>query len=106
MVKCMYSLCGNTLFRSCQSQKQLFFKPLPIGWVLLMDSKMLYTVFPEAAETVLSQIDTMKKAILARAFRGELGTNDKPLPIGWVLLMDSKMLYTVFPVFDVRILIF
>lgn len=30
----------------------------------------------EAAETVLSQIDTMKKAILARAFRGELGTND------------------------------
>ena len=30
----------------------------------------------EAAEAVLSQIDTMKKAILARAFRGELGTND------------------------------
>lgn len=30
----------------------------------------------EAAETVLTQIDTMKKAILARAFRGELGTND------------------------------
>ncbi len=30
----------------------------------------------EAASTVLSQIDTMKKAILARAFRGELGTND------------------------------
>ena len=30
----------------------------------------------EAAETVLSQIDTMKKVILARAFRGELGTND------------------------------
>lgn len=29
-----------------------------------------------AAEAVLSQIDTMKKAILARAFRGELGTND------------------------------
>lgn len=29
-----------------------------------------------AAESVLSQIDTMKKAILARAFRGELGTND------------------------------
>lgn len=29
-----------------------------------------------AAEEVLSQIDTMKKAILARAFRGELGTND------------------------------
>ena len=30
----------------------------------------------EAAEAVVEQIDTMKKAILARAFRGELGTND------------------------------
>lgn len=30
----------------------------------------------EAAEAVLDQIDTMKKTILARAFRGELGTND------------------------------
>ena len=30
----------------------------------------------EAAEAVLSQIDTIKKAVLARAFRGELGTND------------------------------
>ena len=30
----------------------------------------------ETAEAVLTQIDTMKKAILARAFRGELGTND------------------------------
>ena len=30
----------------------------------------------ESAEAVLAQIDTMKKAILARAFRGELGTND------------------------------
>ena len=29
-----------------------------------------------AAESVLDQIDTMKKVILARAFRGELGTND------------------------------
>lgn len=29
-----------------------------------------------AAESVLNQIDTMKKSILARAFRGELGTND------------------------------
>lgn len=29
-----------------------------------------------AAESVLDQIDIMKKAILARAFRGELGTND------------------------------
>lgn len=30
----------------------------------------------EAAEVVIAQIDTMKKAVLARAFRGELGTND------------------------------
>lgn len=30
----------------------------------------------ETAEVVIEQIDTMKKAILARAFRGELGTND------------------------------
>lgn len=30
----------------------------------------------EAAEVVLDQIDLMKKSILARAFHGELGTND------------------------------
>lgn len=30
----------------------------------------------EAAEVVLDQIDLMNKSILARAFRGELGTND------------------------------
>lgn len=30
----------------------------------------------ESSEKVVSQIDTMKKSILARAFRGELGTND------------------------------
>lgn len=29
-----------------------------------------------AAEIVLDQIGLMKKSILARAFRGELGTND------------------------------
>ena len=37
------------------------------------------------AEQVISQIDTMKKAILARAFRGELGTNnptEPPVDIG------------------------
>ncbi len=39
----------------------------------------------DAAEQVIAQIDTMKKAILARAFRGELGTNDpteSPADIG------------------------
>lgn len=30
----------------------------------------------QAAENVIAQIDIMKKSILARAFRGELGTND------------------------------
>ena len=30
----------------------------------------------EAAEAVIEQIDIMKKSILVRAFRGELGTND------------------------------
>ncbi len=30
----------------------------------------------EVAESVIDQIDMMKKAILSRAFRGELGTND------------------------------
>lgn len=30
----------------------------------------------EAAEQVIDQIDVMKKSILARAFRGDLGTND------------------------------
>ena len=30
----------------------------------------------DSAEAVIDQIDTMKKSILARAFRGELGTND------------------------------
>ena len=30
----------------------------------------------ETAEAVLDQIDLLKKSILARAFRGELGTND------------------------------
>ena len=30
----------------------------------------------ESAENVINQIDTIKKSILARAFRGELGTND------------------------------
>lgn len=30
----------------------------------------------EVAEAVIDQIDTMKKSVLARAFRGELGTND------------------------------
>ena len=34
------------------------------------------TMTKEAAEAVLEKIDLLKKSILARAFRGELGTND------------------------------
>jgi len=44
----------------------------------------------ESAETVIEQIDTMKKAILARAFRGELGTND-PREKSAVELMKSML---------------
>ncbi len=34
----------------------------------------------KAAQNSVEQIDIMKKAILARAFRGELGTNDPSEP--------------------------
>ena len=44
----------------------------------------------EAAEGVLEQIDLIKKAILARAFRGELGTND-PSEESAVELLSSKI---------------
>ena len=30
----------------------------------------------DTAEAVIDQIDTIKKSVLASAFRGELGTND------------------------------
>ncbi len=43
---------------------------------LLSDLLSKEILIKEAAESVLDQIDTMKKSILARAFRGELGTND------------------------------
>ena len=49
----------------------------------------------EAAEAVLSQIDTMKKAILARAFRGELGTNDPAEE--WAGELVREMLKTEVP---------
>jgi len=34
------------------------------------------TIAKDIAEQVIIEVDTMKKSILARAFRGELGTND------------------------------
>lgn len=40
------------------------------------------------AEQVIDQIDTMKKAILARAFRGELGTNDPSEESAEGMLLD------------------
>ena len=46
-----------------------------IGYILRSILEKEYQA-KEVAEIVIDQIDTMKKAILARAFRGELGTND------------------------------
>jgi len=45
--------------------------------VRILDSLLMKeTAAKAAAEQAIDQIDTMKKSILARAFRGELGTND------------------------------
>ena len=44
--------------------------------VALVERKFGARIGAAAAERAISQIDTMKKSILARAFRGELGTND------------------------------
>ena len=44
----------------------------------------------ETAEAVLDQIEAMKKSILARAFRGELGTND-PAEEGAVELLRQAL---------------
>lgn len=43
----------------------------------------------EAAESILEQTDLMKKSILARAFRGELGTNDPNEPSSIELLRQA-----------------
>ncbi len=43
----------------------------------------------ETAEAVLDQIEAMKKSILARAFRGELGTNDPAEESGVELLKQG-----------------
>lgn len=42
----------------------------------------------EATESVLEKIDLIKKSILARAFRGELGTNDPSEPSSINLLKE------------------
>ena len=47
----------------------------------------------KTAEGVLEQIDLIKKAILARAFRGELGTND-PGEESAVKLLEQSFLET------------
>ena len=44
MVKYVWLLCGNTLFRPGQSQKQLLFEPFPVGGIFLMDGNVLYAV--------------------------------------------------------------
>ena len=48
----------------------------------------------EASETVLEQIDLIKKSILARAFRGELGTND-PAEESALELIKQTLLETI-----------
>ena len=45
----------------------------------------------QAADQVMSTIDTMKKSILARAFRGELGTNDPNDESAEILIKKLKM---------------
>lgn len=48
----------------------------------------------EASVTVLEQIDLIKKSILARAFRGELGTND-PAEESALELIKQTLLETI-----------
>lgn len=48
----------------------------------------------EAAQGVLEQINLIKKAILARAFRGELGTND-PSEESAIKLLERSFLETI-----------
>lgn len=55
----------------------------------------------EMAESVVEQIDAMKKAILARAFRGEVGTNDPDEESAVELL--KKILETDFAENDVKV---
>lgn len=45
----------------------------------------------QAADQVMSTIDTMKKSILARAFRGELGTNDPNDESAEILIKKLQM---------------
>lgn len=70
------------------NQKQLRTMPIPIPQIreqeiivkILNENIYKLEQVKDTAEQVISQIDTMKKAILARAFRGELGTNDPSEP--------------------------
>ena len=50
----------------------------------------------ESAESVLAQIDTMKKAILAHAFRGKLGTNNPEEESAEVLLKQIILYIQIF----------
>lgn len=66
------------------NQKQL--KTIPINVAKTQEQREIVRILDslfakeqqakEAAEAVLEKIDLLKKSILARAFRGELGTND------------------------------
>ena len=84
---------GKTYFLSCSKQttnlasiNSTQLKGFPVKLPSLSEQLQIVSIIDDlidrenqariAAEAVLAQIDTMKKSILARAFRGELGTND------------------------------
>lgn len=71
--------------------------PIPVPSVLEQSEivRILDSLFAkeqqakEAAEAVLEKVDLQKKSILARAFRGELGTNDPTEESAMELLMKN-----------------
>lgn len=71
---------GQVNISVSQSRNLIIMLPKLIEQIEIV--KSLDTIFSQEqrardlAESVIAQIDGMKKAILARAFRGELGTND------------------------------
>lgn len=84
---------GKAYFLSCSKQttnlasiNSTQLKNFPVLIPSMMEQEMIIRLLDSSlekeqqtkniAESVLDQIDLMKKSILARAFRGELGTND------------------------------
>lgn len=75
----MVSSAGqNTISRKGLSNLKVNLPTLPeqLEIVRILDNIFEKETQAKAAANIIEQIDLMKKAILARAFRGELGTND------------------------------